>query len=167
MDDPIYIIYIYTSQFQPSLPPPLIRIKVFGTKLHRESSIHAGMFFLFFFLVLLQLLSSFSVNYFSLPSHVLLRLVARCYTFRARESDSCVEFCLSLKKRKKRKGEMPMAGSKFSRKTTWRRNGSFFRFQLGSSFDFSFFLFVSWLVEQRCIREGMGEKIGRRSRALI
>lgn len=125
------------------------------------------MFFLFFFLVLLQLLSSFSVNYFSLPSHVLLRLVARCYTFRARESDSCVEFCLSLKKRKKRKGEMPTAGSKFSRKTTWRRNGSFFRFQLGSSFDFSFFLFVSWLVEQRCIREGMGEKIGRRSRALI
>lgn len=36
-----------------------------------------------------------------------------------------------------------------------------------SSFDFSFFLFVSWLVEQRYVREGMGEKIGRRSRALI
>lgn len=71
--------YIYIpspSQFQPSLPPlppskTLIpgRIKVFGTKLHRESSIHAGMFF--FFLVCS---SNFSlafpsplVNYLSLP----------------------------------------------------------------------------------------------------
>lgn len=71
--------YIYipsSSQFQPSLPPlppskTLIpgRIKVFGTKLHRESSIHAGMFF--FFLVCS---SNFSlafpsplVNYLSLP----------------------------------------------------------------------------------------------------
>lgn len=85
--------YIYipsSSQFQPSLPPlppskTLIpgRIKVFGTKLHRESSIHAGMFF--FSCVLLQLLSrlSLSVSQLPLPPLVLLRLVAHCCTFRA------------------------------------------------------------------------------------
>lgn len=85
--------YIYIpspSQFQPSLPPlppskTLIpgRIKVFGTKLHRESSIHAGMFF--FSCVLLQLLSrlSLSVSQLPLPPLVLLRLVAHCCTLRA------------------------------------------------------------------------------------
>lgn len=68
------------------LPSSLIpgRIKVFETKLHRESSIHARMFFLFFPPTSLSppFLSPL-VNYLSLFSHVLLCLVARCYTFRA------------------------------------------------------------------------------------
>lgn len=85
--------YIYIpspSQFQPSLPPlpPFQDLntgtnKSFRNKLHRESSIHAGMFF--FSCVLLQLLSrlSLSVSQLPLPPLVLLRLVAHCCTFRA------------------------------------------------------------------------------------
>ena len=76
-------IYTITILFPPSKTLIPGRIKVFGTKLHRESSIHAGMFF--FSCVLLQLLSrlSFSVSQLPLPPLVLLHLVAHCCTFRA------------------------------------------------------------------------------------
>lgn len=85
----IYIYYHHRSSnllsllFPPSKTLIPGRIKVFGTKLHRESSIHAGMFF--FSCVLLQLLSrlSLSVSQLPLPPLVLLRLVAHCCTFRA------------------------------------------------------------------------------------
>lgn len=86
------ILYTVTNRSFNLLPPPppptpsktVIpgRIKVFGTKLHRESSIHAAMFF--------SLSSDFSrlpsIPFLSFSSQLFpscLLLVAHCYTFRA------------------------------------------------------------------------------------
>lgn len=162
-------IYTITILFPPSKTLIPGRIKVFGTKLHRESSIHAGMFF--FFLVCS---SNFSlafpsplVNYLSLPLCFCVWLHIVAHSERSPWIRQLRRILPPLvkshrAKKKKRKARRNAYGRiKVFAKTTWRRNGyrmdpqllprlflSVFQLRsawIKSSFDFSFFLFVCWL----------------------
>lgn len=176
----IYIYYHHRSSnllsllFPPSKTLIPGRIKVFGTKLHRESSIHAGMFF--FFLVCS---SNFSlafpsplVNYLSLPLCFCVWLHIVAHSERSpwirqlrRILPPLVKSHRAKKKKRKARrnayGRIKVSskrlGGEMDPQLLPRLFLSVFQLRsawIKSSFDFSFFLFVCWL--DRGVREGEG-----------